>query len=184
MIEILIDDVAWRRRGKSLLAHIESAALLGQKQKSLSFPASALARGKGTQSVKSVMAAADGSPSLTRAKGARSPGMTVLLTNDARLRDLNRQFRGKNKPTNVLSFPSDEPGYLGDIAIAYGVTAAEAKKDKKTLSDHAAHLALHGTLHLLGYDHETDREAGIMEALETRLLSKLGIADPYARERD
>ncbi len=113
--------------------------------------------------------------------GARKSGViTIRLTDDKALRALNRQFRGKNKSTNVLSFPADEAGYLGDIAIAYGVAAAEAKREKKRLIDHAAHLALHGTLHLLGYDHETDREALVMEALEVKLLARLGIADPYA----
>ncbi|HEY2070974.1 MAG TPA: rRNA maturation RNase YbeY [Rhizomicrobium sp.] len=111
----------------------------------------------------------------------RKGGVTVLLTSSRKLRALNFQFRGKDKPTNVLSFPADEPGYLGDIAIAYGVAAREARAEKKSLSDHAAHLALHGTLHLLGYDHETGREAEVMEALETKLLARLGIADPYAK---
>jgi probable rRNA maturation factor len=107
--------------------------------------------------------------------------MTILLTGAERLRVLNAQFRAKDKPTNVLAFPSDTPGYLGDIAIAHGVAAAEAKRKKKRLTDHAAHLAIHGTLHLLGYDHVRVREAKTMEGLETRLLAKLGIADPYAR---
>jgi len=107
--------------------------------------------------------------------------MTILLTNNIKLRALNATFRGKDKPTNVLAFPDGTPGYLGDIAIAHGVAAAEAKREKKRLIDHAAHLAIHGTLHLLGYDHETAREAKVMETLETRLLAELGIADPYAR---
>jgi probable rRNA maturation factor len=114
------------------------------------------------------------------AAAKKSGAITIRLTDDKALRALNRQFRGKDKPTNVLSFPADEAGYLGDIAIAYGVAAAEAKREKKRLIDHAAHLALHGTLHLLGYDHETDREAEAMEALEVKLLARLGIADPYA----
>jgi probable rRNA maturation factor len=114
-----------------------------------------------------------------RARGA----VTILLTSSAKLRALNRRFRGKDRATNVLSFPADEAGYLGDVAIAYGVAAREARREKKPLIDHAAHLALHGTLHLLGYDHQTGREADAMEALETRLLAKLGIADPYSREK-
>ena len=109
-------------------------------------------------------------------------GVTVLLTSDTKLRALNRRFRGKDKSTNVLSFAASEPGYLGDVAIAHGVASVEAKREKKPLIDHAAHLALHGTLHLLGYDHQTARQAKVMEALETRLLAQLGIADPYAGE--
>jgi probable rRNA maturation factor len=108
--------------------------------------------------------------------------LTLLLTDDAQLKDLNRTFRGKNKPTNVLSFPSEERGYLGDVALAYGVTAREAKSGKKTLPDHASHLVVHGVLHLLGYDHETDRDAKAMEPLEAKILAKLGISDPYAPE--
>jgi probable rRNA maturation factor len=108
--------------------------------------------------------------------------LTLLLADDTRLKELNRTFRGKNKPTNVLSFPSGERGYLGDVALAYGVTAREAKSGKKTLADHASHLVVHGVLHLLGYDHETDRDAKAMEPLEAKILAKLGISDPYALE--
>ena len=95
---------------------------------------------------------------------------------------LNRDFRGKDKPTNVLSFPApaNPEGHLGDIAIAYGVTAREAETAGKSLADHATHLAVHGVLHLLGYDHETDAEAEVMEPLEDAILAELGIADPYA----
>jgi probable rRNA maturation factor len=123
----------------------------------------------------------DEAAQLALASAKRTGAVTILLTKDAHLRALNAQFRGKNKPTNVLAFPAQTPGYLGDIAIAYGVAAAEAKREKKRLIDHAAHLTIHGTLHLLGYDHETAREAKVMETLETRLLAQLGIADPYAR---
>jgi probable rRNA maturation factor len=106
--------------------------------------------------------------------------LTILLTNNRRLRNLNRDFRGKDKPTNVLSFPSaEESGSLGDIALALEILKSEARAQKKTLAEHAAHLALHGTLHLLGYDHEKPSEARGMEALEIALLARLGIADPY-----
>jgi probable rRNA maturation factor len=183
-IEIVIEDPAWRKLGKAFFACIEEASRLALKQKKLSSPASAkrsFARGKGTQVVESVRTSKPRSPSLMRAKGAHSPGMTILFSNDARVRSLNATFRGKDKPTNVLSFPSDTPGYLGDIAIAHGVAAAEAKRGKKRLIDHAAHLTIHGILHLLGYDHAAAREAKAMEALETGLLARLGIADPHAR---
>ena len=109
------------------------------------------------------------------------PGnLTILLADDARLEALNAQFRGKRKPTNVLSFPGAGDDYLGDVAIAYGVTAREAGEAGKSIHDHALHLAVHGVLHLLGYDHESAREARIMEPLEIAILAKLGIADPYA----
>jgi probable rRNA maturation factor len=120
---------------------------------------------------------------LALARGSKKkslPPLTLLLTKDARLRELNAMFRGKDKPTNVLSFPASEAGYLGDVAIAYGVAAAEAKAEGKKLADHAVHLAVHGTLHLLGYDHERDRDARIMEGLEIEILAQQRIANPYA----
>lgn len=107
--------------------------------------------------------------------------LTILLTGDEHLRALNLAFRKKDEPTNVLSFPAlrNDETYLGDIAIAYGVTAKEAKSSGKTLADHACHLAVHGVLHLLGFDHERAKDAGIMERLETKILTGLKIADPY-----
>jgi probable rRNA maturation factor len=105
--------------------------------------------------------------------------VTILLADDKRLAVLNRDFRGKDKPTNVLSFPG-HGGMGGDIAIAYGVTHAEAKAATKTFADHATHLAVHGVLHLAGYDHERPRDAKLMEPLEVKILRRLGIADPYA----
>jgi probable rRNA maturation factor len=105
--------------------------------------------------------------------------ITVLLAGDARLKTLNHDFRGKKKPTNVLSFPADAADYAGDIALAYGVTRAEAMAAKKSFADHARHLVVHGVLHLAGYDHMTERDAGEMEPLETEILAKLGVPDPY-----
>lgn len=110
-----------------------------------------------------------------RLKGA----FTILLAGDKKLKALNHDFRGKDKATNVLSFPGHD-GYAGDIAIAYGVTAMEAKAAAKTLADHAAHLVVHGVLHLAGYDHERPKDALVMEPLEVKILKRLGIADPYA----
>jgi probable rRNA maturation factor len=108
-------------------------------------------------------------------------GLTVLLTSDAKLKELNRDFRGKNKPTNVLSFPAAEnaDGYRGDVALAYGVTLKEAEAAGKAFADHASHLVVHGVLHLAGYDHEKNRDAQVMEPLEVKILKRLGIADPY-----
>jgi probable rRNA maturation factor len=104
---------------------------------------------------------------------------TILLTGDKALRALNRDFRGKDKPTNVLSFPADG-AYRGDIAMAYGVTSKEAKAAGKSFADHAAHLAVHGVLHLAGHDHVRPKDAKVMEPLEVKILARLGIADPYA----
>jgi probable rRNA maturation factor len=104
---------------------------------------------------------------------------TILLTTDRKLRTLNATFRGKDKSTNVLSFPSGDPDYLGDIAIAYGVAAREAKAEGKPFAHHAAHLVVHGVLHLLGFDHERPRDARLMEPLEIEILAGLKIPDPY-----
>lgn len=118
---------------------------------------------------------------LAQSRGGNAQGvMTILLASDRKLKALNTTFRGKDKATNVLSFPARRNGYLGDVAIAYGVTEKEARAAKKPFADHALHLAIHGVLHLLGYDHETERAARIMEPLETAILSELGIGDPYA----
>lgn len=114
----------------------------------------------------------------------REPGepraVAILLSNDARLRTLNRQFRGKDKPTNVLSFASRDPGYLGDVAIAFGVVEREARAQRKTVASHAAHLAAHAILHLKGYGHEERAGRKRMEAEEVVILSRLGLPDPYA----
>jgi probable rRNA maturation factor len=112
--------------------------------------------------------------------------VSVLLTDDAAIRALNRDWRGKDKATNVLSFPSPEVAraggdpHLGDIAIAYETLEREAAADGKPVADHLVHLAVHGTLHLLGYDHEEPGEAEAMESLERSVLSGLGVPDPYA----
>lgn len=113
-------------------------------------------------------------------RAARLKGdFTLLLSNDRKLRALNRAFRDKDKVTNVLSFPGAD-GYAGDIAIAYGVTKKEATAAGKSLSDHATHLVVHGVLHLAGHDHMKAKQAKAMEGLEVRILGRMGIADPYA----
>lgn len=114
-------------------------------------------------------------------EASRRSQIAILLTGDGKLQALNRQFRGKDMQTNVLSFSAASQDSLGDIAIAYGVTAREAREQGKSFAHHAIHLAVHGTLHLLGHDHETTREAKAMEQREKEILSELGIADPYAK---
>ena len=106
--------------------------------------------------------------------------LTILLTGDRQLRELNRTFRGTDKPTNVLSFPAADPSYWGDVAIAMGVVQREAKAQGKTVPAHAAHLAVHGILHLKGYDHAQAPGRRAMESAETLILSILGVGDPYA----
>lgn len=110
--------------------------------------------------------------------------IAIALADDALLQDLNHQFRGRDKPTNVLSFPADAsdplgPRQLGDIAMALQTLKREATEQGKTLRQHLLHLVVHGTLHLLGYDHERPGQARTMESLERRILAGLGQPDPY-----
>jgi probable rRNA maturation factor len=108
--------------------------------------------------------------------------IAVMLCDDAAMRELNRRWRGRPEPTNVLSFPAaGRSETLGDIAIGYETTAHEAEAEGKPLGAHLAHLAVHGFLHLLGYDHQSGAEAAIMERLEVAILARLGVADPYAK---
>jgi probable rRNA maturation factor len=113
--------------------------------------------------------------------------LAVVLTDDAGIRTLNHDWRGIDKPTNVLSFPAiavpgvrGQPRALGDIAIAYETTRREADSESKRFDHHLSHLAVHGFLHLIGYDHVTDDDAEAMEQLERHILARLGIPDPYA----
>lgn len=119
------------------------------------------------------------------ALGAVEGDIVVLLTDDESVRELNARFRDKGRPTNVLSFPAPDNAapHLGDIVLAYGVCAAEAETQGKTLADHLSHLVVHGVLHLLGRDHEDDGEAEEMEAEEREILAQIGVADPYASEQ-
>jgi probable rRNA maturation factor len=125
------------------------------------------------------------------AEAERTVELSIRLTEDEEVRALNAQWRGKDKPTNVLSFPLAEEAelesaamdgpelMLGDIVVARGTCLREAEEKQVPLEQHATHLLVHGTLHLLGYDHHSDEEAADMESRETRALARLGIADPY-----
>ncbi len=127
---------------------------------------------------------------LVRAKATAPAELCVMLADDETLRDLNARFRGKDSPTNVLSFPDDPdpipaeaeegPRHLGDVALALGTVLREAGEQGKTAADHTAHLVVHGVLHVLGYDHLTDSDAAVMEREEIAILASLGISDPYA----
>lgn len=123
--------------------------------------------------------------SQSKAKIAGVAEVTVVLTDDAEQQELNRQWRGLDKSTNVLSFPQLEPftpvvGLVGDITLARETVEAEAAEMGITLEAHFTHLVVHGFLHLLGYDHIEEADALKMESLETKILATLGIADPYA----
>lgn len=111
--------------------------------------------------------------------------LNILIVGSAAGRRFNREFRNRDYATNVLSFACEPAsgehcGLLGDLVICAAVVAREAREQEKTVRDHFAHMTIHGALHLLGYDHESDREAETMEALERTILASLGIANPYA----
>lgn len=115
--------------------------------------------------------------------------VTIRIVESAESQQLNRDYRGKDKPTNVLSFPFEAPpgieiDLLGDLIICKQVVEAEAKEQNKSLSAHWAHMVVHGSLHLLGYDHIDDDEADEMESIETEIMQKLGFEDPYISEKE
>lgn len=117
------------------------------------------------------------------------PELTIRLTDEEESQALNSEYRGKDKPTNVLSFPFEMPPgipleLLGDLIICVGVVEQEAQEQAKTIEAHWAHMVIHGCLHLLGYDHIKDDEAEEMEALERDLLASLGYPDPYAADTE
>ncbi len=121
----------------------------------------------------------------SKAKVTGAAELSVVLTDDAEQRDLNREWRGIDKPTNVLSFPQIEPfgpvsGLIGDIILARETLVREAEEQGVSFDDYFTHLVVHGFLHLLGYDHLDDAEALVMEGLETQILATLGVADPYS----
>ncbi len=119
---------------------------------------------------------------------ARAGEISIVLTDDRTMRALNRDWRGIDAPTNVLSFPAPSRNGksnlvpLGDIVIAFETLKRESKEDRKPFLHHLSHLAVHGFLHLMGYDHRSDKQAAVMERLERAILARLNVADPY-RER-
>jgi probable rRNA maturation factor len=128
---------------------------------------------------------------LAAAGPQRSAELDIVLVDDGRQRELNRDWRGKDSATNVLAFPSGEdaatlsanvPLLLGDVVLAAETVVREATEQKRSVADHVRHLTIHGVLHLLGFDHVKPRAAARMEALETTLLASLGVADPYCGE--
>ena len=181
----LYQSTVWQTDGGSLLEMMIDTD---------SWPDAAVAQAQARFCVATdVVCAAFGKPSIQ---------VGALLCDNARMRDLNLQFRGKDSPTNVLSFPDDSapddstpdnaplddsavpagasPRAVGELALAYGQLAAEANEEDKSLADHMTHLWVHGLAHLFGLDHETVGDAEEMEAAETAILARLGIADPYA----
>lgn len=119
---------------------------------------------------------------------AKRVELSLMLSDNRRMRLLNRRWRAEDRPTNVLSFPAathaprGAPLLLGDVVLALETVRREAREQGKRLADHFQHLVVHGVLHLAGYDHETEADAAVMEPLETRILRRLGIADPYLEE--
>ncbi|CAN7580689.1 rRNA maturation RNase YbeY [Bosea sp. LjRoot90] len=133
-----------------------------------------------------IVAAVEAGLALAPVKPLPEAELSLLLTDDKRIRIVNRDWRGFDKATNVLSFPAAPPEkiaaspVIGDIVLAFETVAREAEAEEKSFGDHLSHLVIHGLLHLVGEDHETEDQAERMEALETSALARLGIADPYA----
>ena len=146
------------------------------------WPAEAELRALSERAVEAALAAV-GAPPPSRT-GEEPVELSILFTDNAAIQRLNAQYRGKDKPTNVLAFPQSSGPLLGDIVLAYETVRDEAALAGKPFRAHMAHLIIHGFLHLLGYDHGREDEAETMEALEREALEKIGIADPYATRSD
>lgn len=186
MIDVEIEDEAWA----TALPEAEEITAMAAGAALQILPRRGRATAEGGGGGASAPEASPGSP-LRHGFAAPPPPMgedltvVVLLTDDETVRDLNARFRGKDSATNVLSFPAHDTaqGHLGDICLAYGVCAREAVEQGKTLAAHLQHLVAHGVLHLVGYDHEDEAEAEVMEDLERQILAGLGLADPYLEKQ-
>lgn len=184
-ISLIVEDAAWRKAGLDLV-RIRAAARLALLR-GLDHPSTNPTRPQNLCLHPSPLAAEEGRHGRFHRRSGAGEGLkqrqlTILLTNDTRQRALNAQFRGKDAPTNVLSFPAGRgSSYLGDVAIAFGVTSREAASSGIPLLAHTLHLTVHGVLHLLGYDHVKAREALTMERLEIAILAGLGLPSPYTR---
>lgn len=164
-IDVSMENTAWRDA-------LPGAPAIAQKAASVAFR----------------LACEDGGPAPAQAEAS------LVLADDTLVRRLNREYRGQDKATNVLSFAgmdgnggpkngdASRPVLLGDLIVAFETTVAESAQSGKTLADHFCHLIVHGMLHLLGYDHQTGAQAERMEGLEVRILAELGIGDPYAAD--
>lgn len=140
------------------------------------------------RAVAAIGAFRDAAASENGLRADRAGEVCIALSDDARLQALNRDHRGRDRPTNVLAFPASGPtapggtAFLGDVVLACETVKREAEAQKKPFNHHMSHLIVHGTLHLLGYGHDTDRDADLMETREAAILSRLGIPDPYAND--
>ncbi|MFO0110628.1 MAG: rRNA maturation RNase YbeY [Alphaproteobacteria bacterium] len=150
--DILTLDPRWRRSFRALTPEVKAAVRLTLKEV---FPSR---------------------------KDAGKRSLTIVFSNDTEVQKLNAQFRRKVAPTNVLAFPGDEDGYLGDVILAYQTVKSEAAAQSKSFRAHTLHLVVHGVLHILGYDHAGEKAAKRMEKLEIKILSRIAIANPYEAE--
>ncbi|MDB5368012.1 MAG: ybeY [Rhodospirillales bacterium] len=144
---------------------------------------------RGLGDVETLTRAAIAAALATKPPAAEQIEIGIRFADDGLVQELNRTYRGKDKPTNILSFPIEDtpatqeaPLLLGDLALAFETTAGEAAEKQVTLAQHATHLLVHGTLHLLGHDHQEEADADRMERLEVEILDGLGIPDPYQTE--
>jgi probable rRNA maturation factor len=191
-VDVVVDSVLWKgERGVDAMlrrAVAEAAALASEAsgQRGNSKVRAPDTRHDGSAAHAALASEASGQRGNSKVASTTGGELAILLTDDSAIRALNRDWRGKDEPTNVLSFPAQEacadgraPRMLGDIVIAYETAAREAEVEGKPLVHHLAHLAVHGFLHLVGYDHEASEEADAMERLEVAILARLGVPDPY-----
>ncbi len=189
MIDVEIEDPAWRAAVPDVEALVRAAV---EETLAFTFPVHGEGGSVAERSEEPLVEGARPGPELKLAPSttlravplprfAGEASLSLLLTDDATVRDLNARFRDKDTATNVLSFPAlpNPENLLGDIALAYGVCAREAVEQGKPLVHHLQHMTVHGVLHLLGHDHIGDDEAEAMEGLERAVLAKLGVPDPY-----